>query len=289
MSKYNLLQAAEYGASNRNVVHRMVKFNQNLYLMAGFPVRCLNCSTVHHTGYCEFPSYWLLCYRCLVISLDGSGHSNPCAPVNTISGLRTDIFAQPLFEIYKIRIGHRAGDMFYLNSLSGQFEQFENHQKLSSAHTEGLFSFKSVEHHQILSYDASSFYRFSIVIAVFSGGQWRARFRVVTSTIHGLLVFKLRSTIAMQNGQVVFPDEFKSNTTLVLGIKPKTFAVKLDFRVHAGIGRSPYYTGSAVWQSDVSVIDDSINGETPKVVRFFDRQLYREPPQSLMPLRDRHA
>lgn len=272
--------------------NRILNFNNNLYNMQGVQITCLNCSKVHDSGYCMYPFYWVPCCRCIVFSLDGSGHMMPCGEVNTISPFRDIILSQPLIAMYTMRLSKRLGDMLFLNRESGRFELFENKQRLTNSYIEGLFMFKSTENYNVLSYGASTFTRFSVVIAVLSNGYWRARFRVVTSNIHGLLVFKLRNTIPIQNGRVILPDEFKKNTVLVLGIKPSSYAVKVEFRVFANTGRSSNYSGCVVWQNNGRLgesnnIDDIIDGETPKPKRLFNSQLYREQPMALAPLRER--
>lgn len=274
-----------------------VRFHQRLYASAVNQTACFNCGKIHSTC-CEFPIYFSRCYRCLVISFDGSGHTSPCAPVNTISGIRSDIFVKTPLPLLKLRLKRSESTIHYLNLEDGRFKQFTDGKMLLVSATDGLFSFKESDNYNILSYDASSIKRMSFIVAVLSGnGYWRLRYRCVLTTIHGLLLFKLRSTLQMQNGRFILPPEYKSNTTFVLGIKPEAFSVKMDFRIFANengiIDQRIFngYTSSATWvaasetDQECVHIDDAIDGEKVKVKRLFDHRLKEAHPQAVASFR----
>lgn len=154
-----------------------MRFHQQLYGPALLETNCFNCGNVHSMR-CEFPTYFSRCYRCLVISFDGSGHTPPCAPENTISEICKDIFAKSPLPLLKLRLDKSECDIHYLNINSGQFEEFSDCQVLLSSATDGIFSFKEAKHYGILSYDATSFMRMTFVVAVLdSANIWRIRFR----------------------------------------------------------------------------------------------------------------
>lgn len=46
---------------------------------------CHNCSGNHDVEQCDLPNYTMHCKGCLVVSLNGAHHENPCQPVNRIS------------------------------------------------------------------------------------------------------------------------------------------------------------------------------------------------------------
>lgn len=267
-----------------------VKFDQRI--QARLPpmgeITCFNCGGLHSL-YCEFPTYFVRCYRCLVISFDGSGHSPPCAPMNTISGTRKDIVAKTPLDIFKMRLHTNQGSVHYLNMWTGQFKEMTDGLNLLSIATDGLFSFKKSESHGTFSYVATSFNRFSFVIAVLDAkGFWRLRYRCVLSTVHGLLVFKLRSTLQMLNGSFVIPPEHQLNSTIILGIKPQSNEFKLQFKIFANkdgnIGKQTFngYYSFITWTAaktggrDKLFIDDKIDGETGKERCLFNRLIQQE-------------
>lgn len=180
---------------------------------------------------CTVPMLYLRCYRCLVISHDGSGHTSPCMPKYTISGLRTDIYAKPIYQMFQFRVKKSDGVVHYLNIDSGRFEVLDGQSLLCPA-TDGILDSFSGEKYLRLTYSACAFKRFSIVIAVLMNGCWRLRYRIVPSAVHGILVFKMRSTLHFTNGRVILPDDFKLNTILVVGIKPSG-SFKINFRIFA--------------------------------------------------------
>lgn len=255
----------------------MLKFSHQLY-ENGMPNSAL-------------PLYYLRCYRCLVISHDGSGHTSPCMPINTISKIRSDIYMKSLHRMVQLRLKRSHCDMHYLNMVSGRFESLSDIQSLFCPAVDGIFAIKTSEDYSLISYRASTFMRFSIAIAVLINGSWRLRFRIVTSAVHGLLVFKMRSTLVLSNGRFALPNEFKLNTVLILGIKPKKSSFEVNFRVFANdvgqidpVNFNGYY-GNATWGELESHIDTNIDGEKPKSKIKFDNRLYEARQEPVMPFR----
>lgn len=275
-----------------------VRFDHRLYAPTLTETACFNCGKFHGMASCEFPIYLSRCYRCLVISFDGTGHTSPCAPVNTISGLCKDIFARMPLPLFKLRLKKNDSCLHYLDMDIGQFVNMDDGQMLLSSATDGLFSFKKSNDFHTLTYEACSLKRLSFVIAVFSDkGYWRLRYRGVLSTVHGLLLFKLRSTLQKVNGRFTLPPECSLNTTIVLGIRPKLEAVKLEFRIYANedgiIDQRLFngYEGSAMVIDALEdrnyQIDDEINGEMPQIKRRFDHKLQEE--EVSKPVRSFHS
>lgn len=245
---------------------------------------------------CTVPMLYLRCYRCLVISHDGSGHTSPCMPKYTISGLRTDIYAKPIYQMFQFRVKKSDGVVHYLNIDSGRFEVLDGQSLLCPA-TDGILDSFSGEKYLRLTYSACAFKRFSIVIAVLMNGCWRLRYRIVPSAVHGILVFKMRSTLHFTNGRVILPDDFKLNTILVVGIKPSG-SFKINFRIFANedgqLDTENFngYLGDATLSVDAngidaSTIDDNIDGEnhqSKKSVKF-DHRLYEQPQEPVASFR----
>lgn len=164
----------------------------------------------------------------------------------------------------------------------GNFELLSAGAKLISSTIDGFFSMNESENFWITTYNASIFSRFAVPIAVFSGGQWRLRFRAITSPKHGLLLFKLKKTVALKDNNLTPQLNDKKNTAAIFGVKPRKTHFKIDFRVFANDrngGQNNGYVGSATWKtedgfSDVHSVDDVLDGKTPKKVRQFHHELY---------------
>lgn len=255
---------------------------------------CYNCGLIHDVECCEYPSYSLKCYRCLVVSYDGSGHTPPCQPLNTVSAMRSNIFARCIVPLYKIRIEKNEVEAYFLSSATGQFVTLTEKRTLFSPSTDGMFTYHSGQRVNILDYNASSLIRHSVLIAIFDEGRWRVRFSVVPTATHGLLVFNARSTLRILNGRFILPPAFQTKSVFVLGLKTKKDIMKLDFRVYANeTGNINYttfngYVASLTYQiSDESFhVDEEINGElkTRKPKRQFDQCLYVNIPSKPQPV-----
>lgn len=288
LSSPNVLEA-----SFASLLSREVRYHSQMRTFNMGRIACFNCGGIHSTV-CEFPTYFKRCYRCLVISLDGSGHTTPCAPINTISALRTDIFARSPLPLFKLRLNKNESSMHYLNMDVGRFEEVTGGRMLLSSATDGYLSFNETDNYIIMSYGATCFKRMSFVVALLDDrGYWRLRYRAVISKTHGLLLFKLRSTMQMENGLFTLPMECRLNTTVVLGLKPVANTATMQFRIFAnqdGIMDSRIfsgYTSVATWTAgpghdrDDYGIDDEIDGETTKEKRYFNERLQEQVPPAL--------
>lgn len=149
--------------------------------------------------------------------------------------------------------------------------------------------------YRYISYDAASFKRLSFIVAVLDrNGYWRLRFRAVVTQTHGLLLFKLRSTLQKENGGFILPNEYRLNTVIILGLKPSANSLTMAFRIFANsnglIDQHDFngYTANASWTAgvggrrDVLDIDDAIDAETSKQTRYFDKRIHEEAPPSLV-------
>lgn len=257
---------------------------------------CYNCGAFDHmTQNCSFPDYILQCNRCLVISFDGSGHTAPCAPVNTVSLLRTNIYVKPLLPMFKMRMAKTQGTIHYLSNETGRFEDLIDAQVLMSAVTDGVFMFADhFANYRVLSYKGCRYRRFSIIIAVKENDMWRLRFRLVPTAIHGLIVFKMYSTLQLQDNRFLLTPENKNNTVLVIGIKPTMGHFKLDLRIYANENgqierESDSVNASVKWVSGVGkrgyFIDERIDAEIEPIKTYFDKRLYDERLTPLEPFR----
>lgn len=185
--------------------------------------------------------------------------------------------------MFKLRILKQDCDLYFLNELSGQFENLEPGKYLLGPTLHGIFSYKSMENHNIVSYDASAFERLSIMIAVHSEGRWRLRFRLVATNESGLIGFRMSSTLQKQNGRYILPYD-QHNNVLILGIQPKEPSFKILFRIFAnenGViddrifsGYQAFATYDPTTMKGNFVLDDELDGETAKSKRYFNKHLY---------------
>lgn len=151
----------------------------------------------------------------------------------------------------------------------------------------------------LLSYTASSFKRFSFVIAILDAkGYWRLRYRCVISSTNGLLVFKLRSTLQIQNGTMVVPPQYQFNSVILLGIKPSLDTFKIGFKIFAnqdGNIDDEHFNGYysfATWKRqdggrDQLLVDEKIDAETKKPKRKFNQKI--QPIDVSLPLASFHS
>lgn len=81
-------------------------------------------SQQHAIELCSCPNYFENCSQCLVVSLDGNGHSDSCRSINTKSEFRADIYGKMPMPIFKMRIENPHDVLHVLNKTSGMFEVF---------------------------------------------------------------------------------------------------------------------------------------------------------------------
>lgn len=130
-----------------------------------------NCGLNHDTAICEFP--WMIhrCPRCLVLSLDGSGHTNPCLPLNTIGSFRTDISSWVPMSVFGIRV-RDAAQVLYLDSVDERFvPNVDGPKTLLSPSIEGIFQFNvNDSNYKQIDFNAVSIKRFSVIFAILVKG-----------------------------------------------------------------------------------------------------------------------
>lgn len=239
---------------------------------------CFNCGKLHSDGDCNIPTYLVRCPRCWIVSFDRTGHRKPCTPTNTTSSFRSNIFGQMAQPLFKFRVRKGEADIFYMDPNKNVFEMV-NGKKLLSPATCGVFAQKELDDYHLISYNATMYSRFSFLIAICVNGIWRVRFRAIVTPVNGLLLFKCKQ---VGNEDIFSAMLSTTNTVAVYGFKPKTNAMKIDFRVFAADKGGPNnddYTGSMQWRCrdgyfDETLVDDVLDGKSPKAVKLFDRNLY---------------
>lgn len=238
---------------------------------------CFNCGKLHSDGDCDIPTYFVRCPRCWIVSFDRTGHRLPCTPTNTTSRFQNNIFGRMALPLFTLRVRKLEADIFYMDSNKRTFEM-ANGKNLFSPATCGCFEQRDSENYHLISYSSTTYSRISFLIAICVENRWRLRFRGILTPVHGLLLFKLKNTVRDED---IFAS-LQENTVAVFGLKPKAAAMEIEFKVFANDKKGQLqnnYTGSAKWLCmdgffDEILIEDALDGKTPKKEKWFDRNLY---------------
>lgn len=87
-------------------------------------------------------SQYRRCCECLVISLDVHGHLPPCAPLNTISHLRTNTYSRKMTRLIQLRFDNPRNKIQVLNNEIGNFVDLNEHTMFNNDVIEGIFTCK---------------------------------------------------------------------------------------------------------------------------------------------------
>lgn len=233
---------------------------------------CFNCGKLHSDGDCDIPTYFVRCPRCWIVSFDRTGHRKPCTPTNTTSPFHNNIFGRMALPLFKLRVRRCEADIHYMDPSKRTFEMANGKVLLSPA-ARGAFE----SNYSSISYRSDMYSRISFLIAIWGGKQWCLRFRGILSPVDGLLLFKVESIVT--DGDIF--GSLQDNTIAVFGLKAKTAAMDIQFEVFAKDQEQgdEFYTGSVKWRScdgyfDEGLIDDVLDGNTPKNKKLYDRRLY---------------
>lgn len=256
-------------------------------------LRCYNCNKGHNVENCCLPNFSTHCRGCLVVSFDGSGHENPCMPVNKISEIRSDILARNALTLFRLNYSPKDTQIFILTK-DKAFAEFAGNYKALSAPAESILSHQVIDpekEHRIMM-KQTSFKRCSILFAVFDkANTWRLRFRLVVTPQHGLIVFKLQRTLQVINDRIIIPSEYENNSIALFGLKPKVDSVYMNIFVHANrdgrmsttkfAGYNGYIGIDVSNYKDEIYIDDALNGLGELETKKFNRKLFQEQPKPL--------
>lgn len=224
---------------------------------------------------------WYRCPDCLMITPDAVGHINPCPPRNTFSAPRENLLSLPMALIFKIKT---SSAMKILND--GRFMDASPGLQLTNDIVEALFSFHTLScGSTMMTCEASSIKRFSIVFAVFHRNAWRLRLRLIVTLKTGIIGFKLTKTLYVDNERVMIPPEYQTNTVLIFGLHSRAENIAFDLRAYANstgsqfINENGQFQGSSVhviWNrnSDTVEIPNDILGPNA-TAKWFEKSLYR--------------
>lgn len=195
---------------------------------------CCNCGKEHANKNCAFPNYLVNCPKCLVVSFDGNGHTNPCRSAQ-VSSFRSDVYGRIPQPIFKLRIRNANDVLHQFNHITGTFVRIDQDSMCIHAHAvDGAFQIKRNQNRQLLiGFDATSVKRFSLAFAFFSEGAWRLRSRLVVTNSDGILCFPLHTTFEHKNGVYRMPNDFNLNTVMIFGIGAADNESIVDVKVFA--------------------------------------------------------
>lgn len=128
--------------SGWNIQHAPLIFSdQNIQRTASTAThqKCINCNGRHAAENCTFPAYTVHCSGCLVLSLNGHGHENPCQPINKVGLIRSNLFATNALTLFKMASAKTDGRILYMNN-DGVFAEMFERIKLVSGPAETLIT-----------------------------------------------------------------------------------------------------------------------------------------------------
>lgn len=250
---------------------------------------CLNCGAKHSIQACTMPFFTKHCTGCLLVSLDGNEHENPCQYTNKISLIRKDILSNNALTLYQMGYSNSDVKAYYLDN--GQFVPVVTRTKLVSPPAEAIITFQNIDNQarQFIVFKQASFQRCSVLIAVLDSTKvWRLRLRLVVSSCHGVLAFKLTRTVATLNGKIVVPKNFQNNTVAFFGFEATEGRddFYIDISVHANGNGQMSATRFDGYTSHIgyNVLEDRVvfgNELEGNQLQKFNRKLYKEEPKPL--------
>lgn len=227
------------------------------------------------------PSRYHPCPECLVVSNDGCGHVLPCPPKRTISGRREQLITSTMNKVFQLRFEEDC-HIKVLNGDTGKFIDVRPGTSFFNEVIEGIFSFKATPNNRsVLTFDAVSIKRFSMVFGFFYKKAWRLRLRLVVTTTNGIVGFPMTKTMFMNDGKFEVPKEFQTNTVLLFGLHTQSDAINLALRVFAnttGYTHETFggYTCELKWDRRHDTIDvpDCLQSKFAKK-KFYSANLYQ--------------
>lgn len=248
-------------------------------------VVCNNCGRGHQLEDCEWPFFQKTCSNCLVMSINGTGHSSPCNVLNRISLMRTNILCYSALLIFELKYSLKEVQAYII--IDGAFQHMNLQTPLISAPAESLlFIDATMNNTQCISLKQAKLKRCSILFAIKDKkGIWRLRFRALVSKTSGLIVFSVHKTLSVESNRCVIPEEYKLNTIAVIGLEPKETTFYATFKVFT----ENVYEGNI--GVDISESYDRITisqelKESP-IEKKFHLNLYEREPKPLGQFRDR--
>lgn len=150
-----------------------------------------------------------------------------------------------------------------------KLESLNDKIKLLSANTDSFLTVAEDEKTLEIKIAANSLTRNALLIAFLDKENvWRLRFMVMTTPIHGVLVFKLFTTLRYVDGKYIIPEKYRTNSIGLIGIAitKEAETVNVICQVYAGEfqdGRkiNDSYTGSFGWTAeDKTGVSPSLDG-----------------------------
>lgn len=225
------------------------------------------------------PNFVHRCQECLLITPTGHGHISPCPPRNTISCLRDNIYSQETTLLFQIRFENPNQNIQILNN--GAFEDVDSNTTMMNDVIEGIFTFKTVTSgRKVMTLNAVSMKRFSILFCFCNKNKWRARFAIIFSTKNGVLGFKMtKKLFKAEDGQFYVPNSWKASTVLCFGVHSSNNDIDMTLRINAndtGININPF-EAQVSWDClrDEINLSDNLKSQNA-TTRLFAKHLYQK-------------
>lgn len=237
-------------------------------------MECLLCDGIHKTNQCLYPRNVRRCRSCTAMVFGNEPHT--CSPNATsqVQYYRTVTLAstpEPVFKLRVLNIDDSNGaEIHFLNPVDNKFCQFFKTTSVLSPATSGIFTMHESGKHLTLHYEATKFNNFSFYIALLSYNRPTIELRAVITRQHGLVLVKANMVLNSINGNISIPEKYRLSTTLVMGLKPRSKNLQLQFK-------SGDRKMTANWQTSTGwTIDPQLDGGNCQ------RSIGRNPPQQTL-------
>lgn len=138
-------------------------------------------------------------------------------------------------RLFQIRFEKPEHKIKVLNNDIGAFVDIDADMIFNNDVIEGIFTFKVLASgKKVMSFDAVSLKRFSILFAFCVKNTWRIRLSLVFTTKQGVLGFRVtKALFTEEDGRLKVPKTWEGNTVLFFGIQSENDDVDMTMRIHA--------------------------------------------------------
>lgn len=176
---------------------------------------CFICGNGHPFQECCYPQQAKRCETCYEMIFT-SHHQ--CAAISNYRGYRTDVLAVKTSSIFKLRIENNAAEIKYFNQNDGKFDTFFSGLNLLCPATNGVFTVRQYDEHNIIHYESSTPVKFKFFIALLGYNSSKITLQLLFTPGHGLTFTECDSTMIKRNGKLEWTDQYGVNAVFVLGL-----------------------------------------------------------------------
>lgn len=235
-------------------------------------MECLFCDGIHNTNQCLYPMTVRRCTECAAMIFCHESHTCRLNTALKPKYYRTETLASTPNSIFKVRVLNmddiNGAEIFYYNPLNEQFDQFFKTTPILSPATGGIFTMQEGEKHLTLHYEATKFVKFSFYIALLSYNGPLVALRAVITREHGVVLLRSNMDMHRANGKLSIPKPYRFNTSFIMGLKPRSKVLQLQFKTGDAMPMAANWKMNAGW-----TIDQHLDGENRQ------RSIVQNPPQ----------